>query len=81
MAERHARVLQLENQLMKTNGDGKRDNQTIDSILKLTEKVLRALDDYKTNISFLEAELAEIDFRQQEANSGCLNNSKPIGSE
>jgi len=53
----------LENQLRAANGEGQRDNLAIDSVLKLTEKVLRALDDYKTNISFLEAELADIDFR------------------
>jgi len=28
----------------------------------LTERVIRTLEDYKTNICFLEAELAEIEF-------------------
>ena len=39
-------------------------SQTMDSVLRQTENLLRDLDDYKTSISFLEAELAEIDFKQ-----------------
>lgn len=35
----------------------------MDSVLTFTETVLRSLDDYRTSIGFLEAELAEIDFR------------------
>ena len=64
LAERHARVLQLENQLKLAKGGAERDNQTIDAVLRLSEQVLRSLEDYKINISFLEAELSDIDFRQ-----------------
>lgn len=38
----------------------------------ISEKLLRSLDDYKLNMSFLEAELADFDFRKQE--ESCLNN-------
>lgn len=41
--------------------------QTLEHVLRQTESLLRQLEDYKTSISFLEAELQEVDFRQQEA--------------
>ena len=54
-AEKHAKIVQLENQLKQvtvaTNNNS--SSVAIDSVLKLTEQALRALADYKVDISFL----------------------------
>ena len=47
----------------------------VDSLLELSESIMRSLEDYKLNISFLQAELSEIDFKQQELNSGATVNN------
>ena len=62
-AEKHAKIVELESKLRQTEHQNTKI-QSLDQILKLTEQSLRSLADYKVDISFLQAELAEIDFKQ-----------------
>ena len=39
----------------------------------VTEKVLRNLEDYKLNLSFLEAELADLDFHKEDVSASCID--------
>ena len=58
LAERHARVHQLENQL-KHQMSQSSDSAAMNKIIELSEEVMRALEDHKTNLAFLECEVAQ----------------------
>ena len=55
LAERHARVLQLENQLKGQTS--KQADTVMSKVLELVEQVMRALEEHKTNLAFLECEV------------------------
>ena len=57
LAERHARVQQLEHSLRKqTQPD---TSSLMNKVLELIEQIMRSLEDHKTNLAFLECEVAQ----------------------
>ena len=51
-------------QSQQKSGDQVSPQGAIDALLVLSETVMRSLEDYKLNLSFLEAELQGLDFKQ-----------------
>ena len=63
LAERHAKVLQLESYLNKNASNQSGDGTLMNKVLELVEQVMRALEEHKTNIAFLECELSQKQFQ------------------
>ena len=63
LAERHAKVLQLENQLKRLAAPQPAEDGLMSKVLEHVEQVMRALEEHKTNLAFLECEMAQKQFQ------------------
>ena len=65
LAERHAKVLQLENHLKRLVPPPTQpaDDVLMNKVLEHVEQVMRALEEHKTNLAFLECEMAQKQFQ------------------
>ena len=81
LAERHAKVLQLENHLKRMAPPQPSDDVLMNKVLEHVEQVMRALEEHKTNLAFLECEMSQKQLQSAGELDGAENDVRMEGDQ